>query len=89
MEVEFRRIARAYETQERRGEKKIEDLRARLKDEAKKHRKDQKIWEAEFERLLKAYDAAGRNIQKLEETVFYWDFNAQKEHAMMFVGCSW
>lgn len=89
MEVEFRRIARAYETQERRGEKKIEDLRARLKDEAKKHRKDQKIWEAEFERLLKAYDAAGRNIQKLEETGFYWDFNAQKEHAVKFVGCSW
>ena len=35
------------------------------------------------------YDAAGRNIQKLEETVFCWDFSAQKEHAVKFVGCSW
>lgn len=69
MEVEFRRIARAYETQVRQSDRKIDGLRDRLKEEAKKHRKDQKIWENEFDRLLKAYDAAGRNIQKLEDTI--------------------
>lgn len=84
MEEEFIRIVKAYEkldaktaAKSDKDAKTITDLRAALKDEAKKHRADQKTWEAEFNRLLREYDASGRSIAKLEEKIERQKANAK------------
>lgn len=69
MEREFVRIAKAYEKLEAKSGNTIAKLEAKLKEEAKKHRDDQKTWEAEFKRLVREYEASGRSIAKLEEKI--------------------
>lgn len=61
MEKEFIRITKEYEKQDAERVKTISDLRKELKNEAKKHRADERMWMAEFGRLMREYDAAGRN----------------------------
>lgn len=76
MEKEFIRIAKAYEKLDAKSTAKsdkdtkaIADLKAALKEEAKKHRDDQKTWEAEFSRLMREYELADRSIDRLEEKI--------------------
>ena len=76
IEKEFIRIAKAYEkldakTTAKIGKdtKTIADLKAALKEETQKHRADQKTWEAEFNRLLREYEAADRSIDRLEAKI--------------------
>lgn len=76
MEKEFVRIVKAYErleaqstTKSGKDAKTIADLRSALREESKKRNTDQKTWEAEFDRLLREYEASGRNIAKLEEKI--------------------
>lgn len=54
METEFMRLAKAYEKDAGQAEQ--------LKD-------DNAIWQREFKRLMKEYDAADRKIERLESTV--------------------
>lgn len=76
MEREFIRIAKAFEKLDAKSTAKfgkdastINDLKVALKDETKKHSEDQKVWEAEFNRLLREYEAAGQNIDKLQAKI--------------------
>lgn len=84
MEKEFIRIAKAYERLDAKAETRagkdartIANLKDALKDEAKKHREDQKTWEAEFNRLMREYEAAGRSIDKLEAKIERQKANAR------------
>ena len=47
----------------------ISELRTALKNEVKKHRADEKMWMAEFGRLMREYDAADRSIDRLEQKI--------------------
>lgn len=76
MEKEFIRIAKEYEKlnakttdKSARDRRTISELRSALREEAKKHRDDRKMWEAEFGRLMREYDAADRNIDRLEQKI--------------------
>lgn len=76
MEREFIRIAKAYEKLDAKSTaksgkdaQKIEDLKAKLKEEAQKHRDDQNTWDAEFKRLLREYEAADRSIDRLKAKI--------------------
>ena len=76
MEKEFIRLAKKYEQLDTRtGKRSIKDaktiaqLKADLKAEAKSHKEDSKIWDREFNRLLRDYDTAGRQIARLEATI--------------------
>lgn len=69
MEKEFIRIAKEYEKQDAERVKTISDLRKELKNEAKKHRADERMWMAEFGRLMREYEAADRDIGRLERKI--------------------
>ena len=76
MEKEFIRLVKQYEKLDAKTGKKtikdtktIVDLKAALKAEARSHREDSKIWEREFNRLLRDYETAGRQIERLEATI--------------------
>ena len=69
MEKEFIRITKEYEKQDAERGKTISNLRKKLKNEAEKHRADNKMWMSEFGRLMREYDAAGRNIDRLEQKI--------------------
>ena len=69
MEKEFIRITKEYEKLDAKRGKTISKLRTKLKNEAKKHRADEKIWMAEFGRLMREYEAADRSIDRLEQKI--------------------
>lgn len=69
MEKEFIRIAKEYEKLDAKSGKTISELRTKLKNEAKKHRADEKMWMAEFGRLMREYEAADRSIDRLEQKI--------------------
>lgn len=69
MEKEFIRITKEYEKLDAKSGKTISELRTKLKNEAKKHRADEKMWMAEFGRLMREYDAADRSIDRLEQKI--------------------
>ena len=76
MEKEFVRIVKEYEKlsedseeQKTEDKKTISDLRNKLKEEAKKHKDEGDKWAKKFTELLKEYDAAGREITKLEAKI--------------------
>ena len=84
MEREFIRIVKAYEKLDAKTTAKsgkdaetIANLKAALKEEAKKHKADQKTWETEFNRLVREYEASGRNIARLEEKIERQKANAK------------
>lgn len=75
MEKEFLRLMRAYEKE---SAKRVgleadvaelgEDLESK-KQENRDLRENQKLWEAEFRRLMTAYDRADRKVDRLEEQI--------------------
>ena len=69
MEKEFIRITKEYEKLDAKRGKTISNLREKLKNEAEKHRANNKMWMSEFGRLMREYDAAGRNIDRLEQKI--------------------
>ena len=76
MEKEFIRIVKEYEklseqsqTQKGKDAKTISDLRKKLSEEAKKHKAEGEKWAKKFTELLNEYDAAGREITKLEAKI--------------------
>lgn len=86
MEREFIRIVKAYEKLEAKytaksgeDEKVISDLKDALREETKNHRYDQKAWETEFNRLLREYEAADRNIDILEAKIEHQKQMAKKK----------
>lgn len=69
MEKEFIRIVKKYEQLDTKTGKKIADLKAALKSEADSHREESRVWQREFNRLLREYEASGREIARLEATI--------------------
>lgn len=72
MEREFIRFMRAYDKTSAAGETaqaQADALKTALAEEVKKHKQDNAAWDKEFKRLLREYDAAGRNIDALEENL--------------------
>jgi hypothetical protein len=69
MEKEFIRITKEYEKLDAKSGKTISELRTKLKNEAEKHRADEKMWMAEFGRLMREYEAADRSIDRLEQKI--------------------
>lgn len=76
IEKEFIRIAKAYDKLEAKASSKsdkdaqaIADLKDALREESKKHRDDQKTWEREFNRLVREYEYADRNIDRLQDKI--------------------
>lgn len=75
MEKEFLRLMRAYEKESAKREgleadvaELGEDLESK-KQENRDLRENQKLWEAEFRRLMTAYDRADRQVDRLEEQI--------------------
>lgn len=69
IEREFIRLAREYEKLNEKNNQTISDLRKRLGEESKKHTKDINLWAKEFTRLMKEYEAAGKDISNLEAKI--------------------
>ena len=69
MEKEFIRIAKKYEQLDAKTGKKISDLRNALKAEADSHKAESRLWQREFNRLLREYETSGRKIERLEATI--------------------
>lgn len=69
MEKEFIRIVKKYEQLDAKTGKKITDLRNALKSEADSHREESRVWQMEFNRLLREYETSGRKIERLEATI--------------------
>ena len=70
MEREFIRFLRAYDnvsTAGKSAQAQADALKNALSEEVKKHNQDNAAWDKEYRRLLREYDAAGRNIDALEE----------------------
>ena len=69
MEKEFIRIVKKHEQLDTKTGKKITDLRNALKAEADSHKAESRLWQQEFNRLLREYETSGRKIERLEATI--------------------